>query len=277
MSQEEQVTQAESDSAFLAGFNEVRPSDDYTPEVKEVVAEEKVVEPEANPENAEQNPANEPSSFAGFSESEIKTLLGRVAKLDEFEQQLRKANGKIGELNGKLQEFETRKQQPTQEAPAVQFDNDELNRWAGDYPELVAISKAETAAAEARLDEKLKGLQAPDVQAIKDEIHRETQLELMDTLHEGWKETVTTEEFGLWLSAQPDEVRQTYSTTTRAKDLSSVLKGFEGWKKSTVDRSARNKQRLEAGLTPSGSPSRATHAPSDEDAFIAGFRNIRPN
>ena len=98
----------------------------------------------------------------------------------------------------------------------------------------------------------------------------------MDTLHEGWREKIASEDFNLWINAQPDNVRQVFQTTERAKDLSGILTGFEGWKKNAVDRGAKNKQRLEAALTPDGAPSRGPKAPSDEDEFIAGFRSIRP-
>lgn len=284
MSQQEQSTQTDND--FLAGFNEVRPADGFVPPaVKEEVkvesepVEAAVAEPEKK--EAEAPNASEASgiSIAGFSEDEIKRLLERAARFDELETQVRKANGKIGELNGKLQEYESKRtQQPTQSAPAAAaIDNPELQRWADDYPELVQLAESRAnAIAEAKLAEKLQGLQVPDTAAIKQEIYRETQLELMDTLHEGWRDTLNSQEFGLWIAAQPEETQQLYSTTERANDLSKVLKGFDAWKKGVVDRGAKSKQRLEAALTPDGAPSRATQAPSAEDEFVAGFRTIRP-
>lgn len=280
MSQEEQA-QVSDDNAFLAGFNEVRPSDDFQlPEVEqEEVAEEKEPEAEAKaeePEQKEEATEQEAPRIAGFTEVEIRRLLDRAAKVDELEQQVRKANGKIGELNGKLNEFSTKRPEVPAVSPAI--DNPELEQWAKDYPELVALAEARAnAIADAKLNERLGNIQAPDVSAIKAEIQRETQLELMDTLHEGWRETVSTQEFNTWLASQDDNTQQLFATTERANDLSRVLKGFESWKKNTVDRSAKSKQRLEAALTPSGAPSKPVHAPTEEDAFLAGFRNIRPN
>lgn len=274
MNQEEQSAQGTEDD-FLAGFQEVRPSDDYkAPEVKQ---EEVKVESEPVAEPEQQAEEDATPVIAGFSEAEIKRLLERAAKLDDLEQQVRKTNGKLGELNGKLQEYESKRTQPTQPAPAGNFDSPELEQWAKDYPELVAIAEAKAnAIAEAKLNEKLSGFQAPDTQAIKREIYRETQLELMDTLHEGWRDTVNSQDFNLWIAAQPDDMQALFATTERANDLSKVLKGFEAWKKGTSTRSAKSKQRLEAALTPDGTSGRSTQAPSAEDEFVAGFRSIRP-
>ena len=273
MDKEEQIKQAEDD--FLSGFNDVRNSDEpVSPEPKKEAKPESQSVAEESQEVKKQEPEQELPVIAGLTESEIKNLFARVSKLDELEAQVRKANGKIGELNGKLQEFSTKPQaQPTQSAPAAKFDDESLSQWANDYPELVAI--AEKRALEIA-EEKFKAIQVPDPQAIKSEIYRETQLELMDTLHEGWREKIASEDFNLWINAQPDNVRQVFQTTERAKDLSGILTGFENWKKNAVDRGAKNKQRLEAALTPDGAPSRGPKAPSDEDEFIAGFRSIRP-
>ena len=273
MNQEEQIKQDEDD--FLSGFKEVRSSDEHvSPEQKKEANPESQSVAEESQEVKKQEPEQELPVIAGLTESEIKNLFTRVSKLDELEAQVRKANGKIGELNGKLQEFSTKPQaQPTQSAPAAKFDDESLSQWANDYPELVAI--AEKRALEIA-EEKFKAIQVPDPQAIKSEIYRETQMELMDTLHEGWREKIASEDFNLWINAQPDSVRQVFQTTERAKDLSGILSGFESWKKNVADRGAKNKQRLEAALTPDGAPSRGPKAPSDEDEFIAGFRSIRP-
>ena len=273
MDQEKQIKQAEDD--FLSGFNDVRSSDEpVSPEPKKEAEPESQSVAEESQEVEKQEPEQELPVIAGLTESEIKNLFARVSKLDELEAQVRKANGKIGELNGKLQEFSTKPQtQPTQSAPAAKFDDESLSQWANDYPELVAI--AEKRALEIA-EEKFKAIQLPDPQAIKSEIYRETQMELMDTLHEGWREKIASEDFNIWINAQPDNVRQVFQTTERAKDLSGVLTGFENWKKNVSDRGAKNKQRLEAALTPDGAPSRGPKAPSDEDEFIAGFRSIRP-
>ena len=273
MNQEVQIKQDEDD--FLSGFNEVRSSDEpVSPEPKKEAEPESKSVAEESREVEKQEPEQELPVIAGLTESEIKNLFARVSKLDELEAQVRKANGKIGELNGKLQEFSTKPQaQPTQSAPAAKFDDESLSQWANDYPELVAI--AEKRALEIA-EEKFKAIQVPDPQAIKSEIYRETQMELMDTLHEGWREKIASEDFNLWINAQPENVRQVFQTTERAKDLSGILTGFENWKKNVSDRGAKNKQRLEAALTPDGAPSRGPKAPSDEDEFIAGFRSIRP-
>ena len=56
--------------------------------------------------------------------------------------------------------------------------------------------------------------------------------------------------------------------------IGGVISGFKDWKKSTQDRSAKNKQRLEQALTPGGG-SKVTTAHSAEDEFVAGFYSAR--
>ena len=127
--------------------------------------------------------------------------------------------------------------------------------------------------AERIVDERIKAI--PQVQQISQEdisaaVQRETQLALISQQHSDWQDVVTSQDFSLWIATQPEDVQQAYSTTDRAQVLGGVISGFKDWKKSTQDRSAKNKQRLEQALTPSGG-SKVTHALSAEDEFIAGF------
>ena len=270
---QEQLDQQQSSDDFNAGFQSVRPSDDYVPpEVKEPA------EPQAEPETPEpeaQDPApdapNDEPRFAGFTEAEIKSLLERSTRVDSIEDQLRKAHGKIGELNGTLQELKAHQSKPTQSAPAV--DPEQMTEFETNFPEFVAIADARAQ----RIAEQMLAAQAPQGTApdIKVELQKEVQLGIMDAMYEGWRETLDTQDFKLWLKTQTPEVQHTYDVTWNARELGNIVTGFKTWKQTANDRAAKSKQRLEGALLPDNKNSRVTHAPTAQDEFLAGFNSVR--
>lgn len=271
--QDQQDQRQQDDAAFAAGFNEVRNgADDFgqspEPEQKEPEAAK---EPEQAPEPEAEQPV-----FAGLTESQIKSLLERSARVDAIEDQLRKAHGKIGELNGTLQELKSHKGQPTQSAPAAPVDDEELAAVVRDYPEFAKLAedRARRIVAEAMAGNTPQ--QGPSPDDLRAEAGRDMQMLMMDTLHDGWRDTVQSQDFALWIATQPQDIQQRYATTESAKELAGVIGAFTKSRETQTDARARNKQRLEAALTPSGTPAKVTHAPSADDEFAAGFYSIRP-
>lgn len=274
--QAQQDQQQQDDAAFEAGFNEVRNApDDFGQSEARHEQEPERKEPEAKePEKA---PEPEAPVMAGLTESQIKTLLERASRVDAIEDQLRKAHGKIGELNGKLQDFASHKTQPTQTAPAAAVDDEELAAVERDYPEFAKLAEARARKIAAEmLQGQTPTAAGPSPDEIRAEVNRDMQMVLMDTLHDGWRDTVQSQDFSLWIATQPQDVQQRYATTESAKELAGILGAFKTTRESQQDRSARNRQRLEAALTPSGTASKTQHAPSAEDEFAAGFYSVRP-
>lgn len=271
---QEQIDQQQISDDFNAGFNSVRPSDDYVPpEVKE--STEQQAEPGA-PEPEAQDPApdapNDEPRFAGFTEAEIKSLLERSTRVDSIEDQLRKAHGKIGELNGTLQELKAHQSKPTPSAPAV--DPEQMTEFETNFPEFVAIADARAQ----RIAEQIMATQAPqgDPQPdIKVELQKEVQLGIMDAMYEDWRETVNTQDFKLWLTTQTPEVQHTYDVTWNARELGNIVTKFKDWQQTATDRASKSKQRLEGALLPDNKNSRVTHAPTAQDEFLAGFNSVR--
>lgn len=267
--------QQQDDAAFAAGFDSVRnASDDFgSPEVKEPEAKEPEVPEQQEPEQAE--PEAEKPVLAGLTESQIKSLLERSAKVDAIEDQLRKAHGKIGELNGKLQEFAAHKQ-PTPSAPAAPVDDAGLAAVERDYPEFAKLAEVRARKIVAEMMAGQTPATGPSADEIRAEVNRDMQMLMMDSLHDGWRDTVNSQDFALWIATQPETVQQTYSTTESAKELAGVLAAFTKSRAPQPDKRAQSKQRLEAALLPSGTPAKASHAPSDQDEFMAGFYSVRP-
>lgn len=278
MDEQEVVEQtAEQDNAdFLSGFNAVRPDDAQAlPEPKAVEPEPADDKPEPSAEEAAKEASKdeaEEQTFFGMSESQIKSLLERSARVDEIENQLRRAHGKIGELNANLQNLSSQ-QKPTPSAPAESTSEAGTDEWADNFPEVAAIARkiaAETIQAQMPT---AQGQAAPVIDQT--EIDKAINIAVMDATNEGWRETVNSQDFTLWIATQPADVQETFNTTISAKELGKVIKNFDSWKANTQDRSNRNKQRLEQALIPTGNAAKVSHAPTAHDEFLAGFNSVR--
>lgn len=262
---EQQVEQEQASAAFSAGFDSVRGSEGAQP--PEQMDDDQRDEPEAEaqePESVEE----EALAGLGLTASEIKSLLQRAAKVDSIEEALGKAHGKIGELNRTLQELKTSPQRPTPQAPAEEYDETALNEFESTFPEFAP-------AVEARARRIAQEVMQQSAQADPDAINKAVNLAVMDATHKGWRETVASPEFDLWVSAQPESVRQTYATTWDHNELGGIVAKFAESRRAVADRATRSKSRLEAALTPDGRSSRVSHAASEIDAMQAGFDAVR--
>lgn len=276
----EQTQEQEQNSAdFLSGFNSVRSPDEESPEPKRV---EKEVVAEVAPEKPAEEAAKDESQgepdepmFFGMTESQIKSLLERSARVDDIENQLRKAHGKIGELNANFQNL-SNQHKPTQSAPATQAEDGELDQLEQDFPELARIAEAKARNIAAEMIGEMTGKAPAQSPSMSDaDIQAEINMAILDATNEGWREKISSQDFKLWIATQPADVQETFDKTNSAKELGKVIKDFDGWKTSTQDRSIRNKQRLEAAVIPSGSSAKISHAPSAQDEFLAGFNSVR--
>ena len=257
------------EAAFLAGFAGANGQEQEAPaqdaEVKPEVPEQPQVEgpvtDETKTEQAE-TPADDVPKVAGFTEDELRNLLSRVAKMDELEAGLRKAHGKIGELNGSLQELRTK---APAKAPEPTID---VAHVEDDYPDIAAWVKTQMGQKEPE-----QASQQPEQPAQGDK-SVELQLALMEHMHEGWQEKVQSRDFNLWLAAQTDDYRTKYQTASTAKELSSVLTQFDSWTSGKNQRSTSGQKRLEQAMTPQGSAGKPKTAPTAEEAFLAGFKSV---
>lgn len=275
--EQEQIEQsAEQDNAdFLSGFNAVRPDDAQAlPEQKQEEAPEETPEQNEVAKDEAKAEVDEPTFF-GMSESQIKSLLERSAQVDEIKDQLRKAHGKIGELNSTVQNLSSQRQQPTQQAPATSLDEGEMSQWEQDFPELAQLAEAK---ARKIATEMMSGQANSQSQSIsRDEIVREANLAIMDANYDGWRDTINTQDFALWIATQPADVQEQFNNTVSAKVLGGVLSSFDNWKNKVADRGNKSKARLEQALIPSGNAAKVSHAPSAHDEFVAGFNAVRAN
>ena len=271
--QEQQAQDQEHDESesMLAGFDAIRggsysASDDRkSPDVEKDIS----ADDDSGEEDQADDEEQEAPVFAGLTESQLKSILERATRVDAIEDQLRKANGKIGELNGTLQEIQRRR--PTQHAPAEDLDDEQIAEFESTFPEFgpAVEARARKIAQEVMQSQQAQGQRDPE------EISKQVNLAVMNTTHKGWQQTTASDDFKLWIASQPPDVQQTYQTTWDAQELGGIVTAFKSRQQAASARSTKSKQRLEAALTPDGRSSKVVHAVTEQDAMQAGFDAVR--
>ena len=271
--QEQQAQDQENDESesMLAGFDAIRggsysaPDDRKSPDVEKDTS----ADDDSGEEDQADDEEQEAPVFAGLTESQLKSILERATRVDAIEDQLRKANGKIGELNGTLQEIQRRR--PTQHAPADDLDDEQIAEFESTFPEFgpAVEARARKIAQEVMQSQQAQGQRDPE------EISKQVNLAVMNTTHKGWQQTTASDDFKLWIASQPPDVQQTFQTTWDAQELGGIVTAFKSRQQAASARSTKSKQRLEAALTPDGRSSKVVHAVTEQDAMQAGFDAVR--
>ena len=215
--------------------------------------------------------------FAGYTESELKALLGRVAEVDSLKESLRKAHGHIGELKSRQQSAPATAPVP----PAAPELPAELKHVEEDYPDIAAYFKTQIdlrmqqiqQAAPQQTEQQPVATGTPSDAAALSPL--EIELVVMDRMHAGWRDKVQSQDFQLWLATQNEQVRQTYAVSESADELGGVLGQYDQWtmaRQAQVARSVKAQQRLANAVTPSGNAPKAQAAITEQDAFEAAFK-----
>lgn len=266
---EEQTQQTQQDdAAFAAGFASVsgQPAPTTAPAQARPDAEVTAVE-QPKTEPVTETPAaaetttttdNTPR-IAGLSEEEVKTLLSRVP---ELENQLRRIHGKLGEYGGVIQELRKAPAKPS-------LTPEKIQEIEAAHPDIAAYVNARMPTSEQPAPE-----QTPQHTTTVPPSQPDMQAELMDHFHEGWREKITSPDFQLWIAAQPEDVRNTFNTTEKAKELNAVITKFDAWNAAKQTAQAKSSARLQNALTPTGTAGKPKTAPSEEEAFNAGFNSV---
>lgn len=234
------------------------------------------------PANAETSVDDDPVLLDGLKRSELRRLLGNAADVDGLRKQLDKAHGSIGDLNRRLQQAQTAAPAAVPATTAAIELPEELKQFEQDYPDVAAYVKALGAASQQRQETPpaepkqpvATGAEVP-AQAEIDPLAIE--LVVMDRMHKGWREKVQSQDFNLWLASQGGDVQQAFSSAQTADGLAAVIGDYDQWaaaRAAAADRSAKGQQRLKAAVTPSGNAPRPQAAPTEDDAFRAGFSSV---
>lgn len=276
----QEVDQSQQEDASLeAGFNrtrgdeppvEIPPQDTATTEAApDKTSEVSTGEPPAAA------PAEEPM-IGSFKESEFKALMAKAQKVDELEAAINgnqsKVFGKFGEMQRFINEL---KAAPT--GQPVNLSGAKLKRVTDAFPELAEALAEDlselTLASPAQSTFDSSELEQRFEQKVE-EIRRESEQKLLSMRHRGWKETVKSDDFVLWKGTLPAEERQQLDNSWDAEYISDKLDSFNEWK-SRPSTKQRNDKRLEAAVTPTGTPNTAPGLLPDIAGLNAGFNKIR--
>lgn len=224
---------------------------------------------------------DDPVVLDGFKRSEVKRLLEQASKVTDLEQQLRKAHGKIGELNTRIQPKAPAQPAAPAHTAAPELPQ-ELKQFEQDFPEFATYAKAllqaqqpAAQAAPPAQEEQTVATAANHGQAELDPVVIE--LAVMDRMHSGWREKVAGQEFSLWLAAQGQEVQSAFAAADTAQAMAAVIGQFDQWeaaKAAQAQKHAKGKQRLAAAVTPQGNAPQPQAALTEDQAFEMGFNAI---
>ena len=224
---------------------------------------------------------DDPVVLDGFKRSEVKRLLEQASKVTDLEQQLRKAHGKIGDLNTRIQPKAPAQPAAPAHTAAPEFPQ-ELRQFEQDFPEFATYAKAllqaqqpAAQAAPPAQEEQTVATAANPGQAELDPVVIE--LAVMDRMHSGWREKVAGQEFSLWLAAQGQEVQSAFAAADTAQAMAAVIGQFDQWeaaKAAQAQKHAKGKQRLAAAVTPQGNAPQPQAALTEDQAFEMGFNAI---
>lgn len=224
---------------------------------------------------------DDPVVLDGFKRSEVKRLLEQASKVTDLEQQLRKAHGKIGELNTRIQPKAPAQPAAPAHTAAPEFPQ-ELKQFEQDFPEFATYAKAllqaqqpAAQAAPPAQEEQTVATAANHGQAELDPVVIE--LAVMDRMHSGWREKVAGQEFSLWLASQGQEVQSAFAAADTAQAMAAVIGQFDQWeaaKAAQAQKHSKGKQRLAAAVTPQGNAPQPPAALTEDQAFEMGFNAI---
>jgi hypothetical protein len=223
--------------------------------------EEPVVKPE--PEKV-----IEPKLLAGYTEEQIKELVSTVESLKQRESKI------FGSMGAMKQTIEALRSQP---AAQVSWSADKFKRLSVEYPEMAAalLDDLKSAGITASPDnQKLEELVSQRVQTSLDQSSRAYEAKLLAIQHRDWKQVVAADDFVGWKEALPQDDKTELDNSWDSSLIAQRISEFKEWKAKATQSKQTNQRRLEAAVAPkSSAPVRA--APSETDAFLAGFKSVR--
>lgn len=212
----------------------------------------------------------EDERIAGFTPDQIKTLLAQAAMVGDIQKDIRRLDGRYGELNSKLTE---RAVTPTP-APAVPATPIDPN-FETEYADFANYAKSASRQAADAAFAKLQGASPETISKATDAVREEMELRFLTFQHKDWKDVLQQPEYQTWLALQSPEVQETARTTPDALELGGVISQFKDSRKTVADSQQRRTTRLEQGLAPTGVAPQAPPVQTDQDIARNAFNAIR--
>lgn len=261
MEQEEvQANDPSVEAAFAASFNDQPIESVAVSEVKEEPKAEVKEEPKAE---VVQEAAPTAPTHVVLTPAEIAELRATASKVHEFEDALRKTQGRMGALNDQLKQ--TMKAKEADGKPAT-LTAMELKKTREEFPELAESIRADLQEyfanqqggnpedTEARIEARL----AKQREELAKEAIAERQEILMED-HPDAKEIINSQVFLSWVNELPAREREVLQNTNSPYILSKKLTAFKSWHDAESAKAnqeaqakAKKQERLDAAITPKG-------------------------
>lgn len=219
-------------------------------------------EPQAEPEIVE-TPEPQPA----ISAEEFRALSERFDALGSIPDELRKVQGKYGELHRTMQQL----QQPR----GFQLDADKFTRLKANYPEITVdlVSDLNEALQVAGGNQAFDPAQFEEVISSRvtqatDGLNKQVQALSLSLVHNDWKQVAASPEFQQWKSALPADQQHQLDNTWDADYLAEKISAYKATTKpaEVVKPSAKTKV-IQAAVTPAGSRAITPATDSEADAF----------
>lgn len=279
--QPEQIAPEASEQDFLGGFASAR--GDESPEPVRTTETPDLEQKVSDADPGQGSPPTEEAAkvLAGLTEDQIQSILAKVPELDrKLESSIQKITGKMGEYNRTLQSLQQMQQTaaPATQVAARKIAADMLKRTKEEFPELAAqlaedlseIFSAAPTQQQPQFDPRMID-QAMD-QRLK-QMSRQYELKLLSLQHPDWNEVRSSPEFNLWLETKPAEYKAQLMNSEDALYVSGELSKYKVEREASTSRKKTN--RLAAAVAPTGTTARSAPAQTEEDSFLAGFKQAR--
>lgn len=254
------------------------------------------------PEAGTTAPAEDEDAPVTLTRRQLNEMTGMrdtVAALQaELRQTVDSTNGRLGSIQQTLKEVRARASKGIRPSFA------QMDAMEEAFPELAAVMKRDLEKAfgegnatqpgagdedDDRQDDgsNASGAQAPgaapainplDAPEVKEAL-RVAQLSIVDARHAGWRDLPKTPEWTTWQAQLPPAARELLLTTRDAETLTEALDDFKGWRDKqakVVSASNQRGKRLEHAVPATNGSSGAVRTTmTDDDAFEAGFKEVR--
>ena len=217
---------------------------------------------EAQPEKQPED--DDPVLLDGLRRSELHRLFSNAAEVETLKRMVDKAHGHIGDIKRQMQQqSQPAKAQTASEAPS------EFQAFEQDYPEIAQYVKA-MAAARQEVAPQPEAPAVQQAQPVQDPVAVE--MAVLDRVHKGWRETLQSQDFGMFLGVADPQVREVFDNAQTADAMGAVLNQYQQWHAARQS-AARSQQRLRAAVTPTGSAQRPPAAMTEQEIFEAALRS----
>ena len=259
------------DEAFAAGFSEARgdepPAAEPAPQPDQ--AEEQAKQPAVE---AEPEPEPQQNLIAGMSEEQLRSAILKANEVDQIKPLVEKAFGKYGELHRTVLAMQ-------QQRPNLNLDKSKFTRLSEEFPEIAEMLASDLS--EALGD--VGGQPAVDPEAVEKIVEQRliaqqqaNERRFLSRSHRDWEKVVTSDEFKLWQqNILPPEEAQVLATSWDADFISDKLDEFKSWRAKATAAKENKQKRLEQAVTPRGDTSGPPLAQTEDEAFLAAFKNAR--